>query len=77
MYYRVHAGPPLGSEYFKKKYVKKFSLNRPKSPKFGTNHAFAATRPMESFDCAAEIKGRNIFNGTMMPNQPRRRTIAL
>jgi hypothetical protein len=25
---------------------------------------------MESFDRAAEIKGRNIFDGAMMPNQP-------
>jgi hypothetical protein len=27
---------------FQKIYVKKFSLNPPKSPKFGTNHVFAA-----------------------------------
>jgi hypothetical protein len=56
--------------------VKKFLLNPPKSPKSGTNHLFAATLPMESFDRAAEIKGCNIFDGAMMPNQPQQRTVA-
>ena len=74
-YYHVHVGPPLGSKNFKKLH-EKFTLNPPKSPKFGTNHVFAATWPMESFDCAAKINGRNIFDGAKMPNQPRWGTLA-
>jgi hypothetical protein len=61
---------------FQKNLRKKFSLNPPKYRKFGTNHVFVATWPMESIDHAAEIKGHNIFDGAMMPNQPRRRTVA-
>ena len=60
-----------------KNYVKKISPNWPKSPKFGTNHVFAATWPMESFNHTAEIKGHSIFDGVMMPNQPRRQTVAM
>jgi hypothetical protein len=37
-YYHVHAGPPHESKNFKKIYVKKFSLNPPKYPKFGTKY---------------------------------------
>jgi hypothetical protein len=54
--------------YLIKNLRKKISPNWPKSPKFCTNHVFAATWPMESFNHTAEIKGRSIFDGVMMPN---------
>jgi hypothetical protein len=41
VYYRVHAGPPLGSKNFKK-LREKILAESTEVSKFGTNHTFAA-----------------------------------